>query len=76
MVWVPGDGAPINRWRHWFCGNFSSPTYGNVTVYMYLARHKYEADKLKATGIKMQDESNAKSFSVSLGLNATLFLAF
>jgi hypothetical protein len=56
----PGDGAPINRWRHWFRG---SPTYENVTVDMYPTTGEYAADDLRETAIKMQDGSNAKFFS-------------
>ena len=61
----PGDGAPINRWRHWFRGNFSRPTYENATFDMYPTTDEYDADDLKATGIKMPDNSDAKLFSSS-----------
>lgn len=59
----PGDGAPINRWRHWFRGNFSSPAHEHVTVDMYPTTDDYDADDLKATGMKMRDGSDAKFFS-------------
>jgi hypothetical protein len=56
----PGDGAPINRWRHWFR---SAPTYGNVTVDMYPSTDEYDVGDLKESSILMPDGSHAKFFS-------------
>jgi hypothetical protein len=61
----PGDGAPINRWRHWFRGNVSdpSPKHENVNVDFYPTIDEYGVDDLKASGIKLPDGSEAKFFS-------------
>jgi hypothetical protein len=59
----PGDGAPINRWRHWFRGNGTAPAYGNVTVDMYPTTDEYHVGDVKESSILMPDGSHAKFFS-------------
>ncbi|KAL3765616.1 hypothetical protein ACHAW5_008273 [Stephanodiscus triporus] len=59
----PGDGAPINRWRHWFRGNLSAPTYDNVTVDMYPTTDEYSVDDMKQSGVIMPDGNYSNFFS-------------
>ena len=60
---TPGDGSPINRWRHWFRGNESTPAYDRATIDMYPTTDEYDSTDLVETGITMPDGTYAKFFS-------------
>jgi hypothetical protein len=59
---TPNDGAPINRWRHWFHAG-SSVTYTNLTVDMYPTIDEYNSTDLAVSNITMPNGSYAKFFS-------------
>jgi hypothetical protein len=45
----PGDGAPVNRWRHWFrdpITNTSAPEAHQLTVDMYPTTDEYDPEDL------------------------------
>lgn len=59
----PGDGAPINKWKHWFKTE-TSPSTDNLSVDMYPSMDEYNASDLTdATSFTMKDGSKAKFFS-------------
>lgn len=60
---TPGDGSPINRWRHWFHGNESSPIYASATIDMYPTTDEYDEADLRESGVILPDGSYAKFFS-------------
>ena len=49
----PGDGAPINRWKHWFNvpSNVITPGLDDLVVDMYPTTDEYDEDDMKETGI-------------------------
>lgn len=62
----PGDGAPTNRWRHWFkppSAYVAAPLAGDLMVDMYPTTDEYNATDMKDSGIRMSDGSYAKFFS-------------
>ena len=61
----PGDGAPINRWLHWFRGNATTttPVYENAQIDMYPTMNEYDADDMKQSGVLMPDGTNSQFFS-------------
>ena len=48
----PGDGAAINRWRHWF-SSIDTPTVPNLTVDMYPLVDEYDPADLADSEIPM-----------------------
>jgi hypothetical protein len=58
----PGDGSPIDKWKHWFNAP-QDPSLGGLTVEMYPYNDEYDDDDLKGTNILMKDGSKAKLFS-------------
>jgi hypothetical protein len=58
----PGDGAPINKWKHWFSND---PIVNDLTVEMYPSTDEYNDEDLMAADIKMRDGSYAKFYSTS-----------
>jgi len=62
----PGDGAPINRWKHWFSNpaNVSAPVVDEeLSVDLYPAVDEYDNEDLIETRIPMKDGSYAKFYS-------------
>ena len=62
----PGDGAPTNRWRHWFkppSAYVTAPLAGDLMVDMYPTTDEYNTTDMKDSGIRMSDGSYAKFFS-------------
>ena len=61
----PGDGAPINRWKHWFKNpaNIARPGIPSLGTDMYPTMDEYDDEDLKESGIRMSDGSFAKFFS-------------
>ena len=59
----PGDGAPIDKWKHWFDID-QSPTIDNLSVDMYPSMDEYDmADLTDAAPFTMKDGTKAKFFS-------------
>jgi hypothetical protein len=59
----PGDGAPVNKWRHWFNAE-QDPTVDNLTVDMYPSMNEYDDDDLTdISPLTMKDGTSAKFFS-------------
>jgi hypothetical protein len=59
----PGDGAPINKWKHWF-GTEGVPAVNNLTVDMYPSMDEYDpADLTDASPLTMKDGTKAKFYS-------------
>lgn len=62
----PGDGAPINKWKHWFrdtAASFTSPEIDDITVDMYPTTDEYDVEDLRESGIRLNDGRNATFFS-------------
>ena len=62
----PGDGAPINKWRHWFhdaAATTAAPLAGNLTTDVYPTIDEYDDADMRTSGIRMKDGSFAKFFS-------------
>ncbi|KAL7428316.1 hypothetical protein ACHAXH_002375 [Discostella pseudostelligera] len=62
----PGDGAPINKWRHWFhdaAATTAAPLAGNLTTDVYPTIDEYDDADMRTPGILMKDGSFAKFFS-------------
>ena len=62
----PGDGAPINKWKHWFhdpAATVTAPKADYITVDMYPTTDEYDEDDLHESGIMLSDGSSAKFFS-------------
>jgi hypothetical protein len=59
---TPGDGSPINRWKHWFRSN-TTTTYQQLTVDMYPTTNEYDSTDLVESNITMPNGSYAKFFS-------------
>jgi hypothetical protein len=58
----PGDGAPINKWKHWF----SHPTDASaeyLEVDMYPFMEEYDESDLKESNLHHRDGSKVKFFS-------------
>jgi len=52
----PGDGAPINRWKHWFSGQpvgEIQPSISDVMIDMLPTEDEYHPDDLKRTGLAL-----------------------
>jgi hypothetical protein len=58
----PGDGAPTNRWKHWF-SSFTDPSLANLEVDMYPTTDEYDPADLAESNLLMRDGSRAKFFS-------------
>mmetsp|Transcript_24166 Transcript_24166/g.48507 ORF Transcript_24166/g.48507 Transcript_24166/m.48507 type:complete len:517 (+) Transcript_24166:308-1858(+) len=59
-----GDGAPINRWKHWFDDPASSePIAGNLHVDMFPVTDEYDQADLGISHLLMTDGTNATFFS-------------
>jgi hypothetical protein len=59
----PGDGAPINKWKHWF-ETEASPSVNDLTVDMYPSMDEYDAaDLTDDSPFTMKDGTKAKFFS-------------
>ncbi|KAL7504285.1 hypothetical protein ACHAXN_001969 [Cyclotella atomus] len=58
----PGDGAPIDKWKHWFS---KDPILNDLTVEMYPSVDEYDDEDLMASTIKMRDGSYAKFYSAA-----------
>ena len=59
---TPGDGSPLNRWKHWFRSN-TTTTYEQLTVDMYPTTDEYNSTDLVESNMKMPNGSHAKFFS-------------
>jgi hypothetical protein len=60
----PGDGSPIDRWKHWF-SEPQDPTVDNLTVEMYPSTDEYNEEDLMEANILMRDGSRAKFYSTT-----------
>jgi hypothetical protein len=59
----PGDGAPVDKWRHWFNAE-QDPSVDNLTVEMYPSMDEYDDNDLTDLApLTMRDGSKAKLFS-------------
>ena len=58
----PGDGAPINKWKHWFSSN-TDPSVEYLSVDQYPFLGEYEDADLQESNIRMKDGSYAKFYS-------------
>ena len=62
-----GDGAPINRWKHWFRDQpvgEPQPTHTESMIDLFPETDEYDDEDLKeSTGIVLPDGSNAKFYS-------------
>jgi hypothetical protein len=62
----PGDGAPINKWRHWFHDSSSlvtAPLAEDLATDVYPTTDEYDDADLHTSGIRMKDGSYAKFYS-------------
>ena len=63
----PDDGAPVNKWRHWFrdpISNTSAPEAKQLGVDLYATTDEYDAEDLHtSSNILLPDGSPAKFFS-------------
>lgn len=57
----PGDGSPVNEWRHWSHGG--TPTAANLAIDLWPDTSELGADELFATGLTYADGSAARLFS-------------
>jgi hypothetical protein len=57
----PGDGAPVNRWVHWF--RSQTPVATNVTVDFWPDIAELDADELFATAMTLPGGSPARVYS-------------
>jgi hypothetical protein len=57
----PGDGSPVNDWRHWFRGG--GPTAANLTVDLWPDTSELGADELFASDLQYPDGSPARLYS-------------
>ena len=57
----PGDGSPVNGWRHWF--RDGGPTAANLTVDLWPDTSELGADELIATDLTYPDGSVARLYS-------------
>ena len=60
----PGDGAPVNKWKHWFSGA-TDPIAENLHVDMLPYTGEYDEADLRETNIQMKDGSKAKLYSAA-----------
>ena len=62
----PGDGAPINKWKHWFhdrVANVTFPEADHLTIDFYPTTDEYDEDDLHDANIALHDGSKAQFFS-------------
>eukprot|EP00579_Thalassiosira_antarctica_P017962 CAMPEP_0201927842 /NCGR_PEP_ID=MMETSP0903-20130614/19609_1 /ASSEMBLY_ACC=CAM_ASM_000552 /TAXON_ID=420261 /ORGANISM="Thalassiosira antarctica, Strain CCMP982" /LENGTH=633 /DNA_ID=CAMNT_0048466135 /DNA_START=34 /DNA_END=1932 /DNA_ORIENTATION=+ len=61
----PGDGAPTNRWKHWFKnpGDPDAPKIEELSIDSFPTTDEYDDEDLIETGIPMKDGSYAKFYS-------------
>ncbi|KAL3791318.1 hypothetical protein HJC23_006047 [Cyclotella cryptica] len=58
----PGDGAAINKWKHWFSSdNYPSAEHLEVDMYPYM--DEYNNEDLKESNVLHRDGTKAKFFS-------------
>ena len=57
----PGDGSPVNGWRHWFRND--APTAANLTIDLWPDTSELGADELIATDLAYADGSVARLYS-------------
>lgn len=50
----PGDGAPVDKWKHWFTSEHD-PSVSNVGVDMYPRMDEYDTDDLRESNMVMKD---------------------
>jgi hypothetical protein len=60
----PDDGAPINKWKHWFSSDID-PSVSNLAVDMYPSMDEYDPSDLKESNMLMKDGTKAKFFSAA-----------
>ena len=60
----PGDGAPINKWKHWF-SHPNNPNINDLTVEMYPNMEEYDDEDLMESNILMRDGRKAKFYSAA-----------
>ena len=58
----PGDGAPINKWKHWF-SHPTEPSAEHLEVDMYPYMDEYDDEDLMESNMKHRDGSNVRFFS-------------
>ena len=61
----PGDGAPINKWKHWF-SRPQDPSISDLSVEMYPYTEEYDDEDLVESNIFMKDGSRAKFYSAAV----------
>jgi hypothetical protein len=61
----PGDGSPVNGWRHWFRND--APTAANLTIDLWPDTSELGADELCATDLAYADGSVARLYSAYNG---------
>jgi|EP00970_Alexandrium_tamarense_P012376 hypothetical protein len=60
----PGDGAPINKWKHWFADDSpQDPFAANLNVDQYPMMDEYDDVDLAESNVTMPDGSKAKFYS-------------
>eukprot|EP01082_Thalassiosira_pseudonana_P015157 g13778.t1 g13778 contig9:413217-414998(+) len=60
----PGDGAPINKWKHWFSTSTNGDaTIENVDIDMYPLMDEYDERDLEVSNIKLNNGELAKFYS-------------
>jgi hypothetical protein len=57
----PGDGSPVNEWKHWFRNG--QPTAANLTVDLWPDTSELGADELYTTELANPDGSAARVYS-------------
>jgi hypothetical protein len=57
----PGDGSPVNEWKHWFRNG--RPTAANLDVDLWPDTSELDAGELYATGLANPDGSVARLYS-------------
>lgn len=58
----PGDGAPINKWKHWFSSS-TDPSPEHIAVDMYPYMDEYDEEDLLESNVEHKDGTKAKFFS-------------
>ncbi|EED86632.1 predicted protein [Thalassiosira pseudonana CCMP1335] len=60
----PGDGAPINKWKHWFADDSPyDPSPENLHIDLYPMMDEYDDTDLGESNVTMPDGSKAKFYS-------------
>jgi len=61
----PGDGSPVNGWRHWF--GDGAPNAANLAIDLWPDTAELDADELCATDLAYADGSGARVYSAYNG---------